>query len=134
MVKGETMNIKNEVRKLTEKQQKFLDVLFEEAKGDTTKAKNLAGYAKNVTATQVVSSLEAEVATLTRKFISQSSTKAVYSMFEALDPKTNPLGLKERMTAAKDFLDRAGFKPTEKVEVTTVDPVFILPAKRPKED
>jgi hypothetical protein len=35
-------------RNLTEKQQKFLDVLFEEAKGDPVQAKKLAGYADGV--------------------------------------------------------------------------------------
>ena len=32
-------------KELTEKQQKFLDVLFDEANGDVTQAKLLAGYA-----------------------------------------------------------------------------------------
>jgi hypothetical protein len=32
-------------RQLTEKQQKFLDVLFEEARGNLHEAKKLAGYA-----------------------------------------------------------------------------------------
>ena len=36
-------------RNLTEKQQKFLDVLFEEAGGNLVKAKKLAGYADAVT-------------------------------------------------------------------------------------
>ena len=44
---------------------------------------------------------------------------------------TNPtdLGNKEKMAAAKDFLDRAGFVKTEKVEVKAENPVFILPPK-----
>ena len=40
-------------RNLTEKQQKFLDVLFEEAGGNLVKAKKLAGYADAVTSRQV---------------------------------------------------------------------------------
>ena len=39
------------------------------------------------------------------------------------------LGVKEKMLAAKDLLDRAGFTKTEKVEVKTSEPVFILPSK-----
>jgi len=39
------------------------------------------------------------------------------------------LGNKEKMAAAKDFLDRAGFVKTEKVEVKSENPLFILPPK-----
>ena len=39
------------------------------------------------------------------------------------------LGSKERLAAAKDILDRAGFKATEKVEVKAETPLFILPPK-----
>jgi len=43
------------------------------------------------------------------------------------------LGVKEKMAAAKDLLDRAGFTKTEKVEVKSSDPLFILPAKEKDE-
>jgi hypothetical protein len=33
------------------------------------------------------------------------------------------------MTAAKDILDRGGFVKTDKVEVSSTSPLFILPAK-----
>jgi hypothetical protein len=38
--------------------------------------------------------------------------------------------VKEKMAAAKDILDRAGFKATDKVEVKSETPLFILPAKK----
>jgi hypothetical protein len=74
-----------------------------------------------------------EIAEITRKFIAQSSTKAAYTMFKVMGD-TDMLGAKERMAAAKDLMDRAGFVKTEKVEVSTSEPVFILPAKKSKED
>lgn len=115
-------------RNLTEKQQKFLDVLFEEAKGDPVKAKKLAGYSDSLASTTVVNSLTDEIAELTKKFIAQSSTKAAYTMFSVMADPTD-LGVKEKMIAAKDILDRAGFTKTDKVEVKTSEPLFILPAK-----
>ena len=115
-------------RTLTEKQQAFLNVLFEEAKGDPVKAKKLAGYSDAVSSTSVVNSLTDEIADLTKKFIAQSSTKAAYTMFSVMADPTD-LGVKEKMLAAKDILDRAGFTKTEKVEVKTSEPVFILPSK-----
>tara|TARA_R110002167_G_scaffold77907_2_gene215994 strand:- start:528 stop:899 length:372 start_codon:yes stop_codon:yes gene_type:complete len=115
-------------RNLTEKQQKFLDVLFDEAKGNPAQAKRLAGYSDGVATAQVVSALEDEIVDRTKKFISQSSTKAAYTMFSVMSDPTD-LGVKEKMIAAKDILDRAGFTKTEKVEVKTSEPVFILPSK-----
>ena len=115
-------------RNLTEKQQKFLDVLFEEAGGNLVTAKKLAGYADAVTSRQVAEPLADEIAELTKKFISSSATKAAYSMFEIMNNPTD-LGNKEKMAAAKDVLDRGGFVKTEKVEVTAASPLFILPQK-----
>ena len=115
-------------RQLTEMQQKFLSALFEEAKGDTLKAKKLAGYSDNVPTSTVVRALEEEIAELTQKFIATSATKAAYSMVSIMEEPTQ-LGAKEKMNAAKDLLDRGGFSKTEKVEVTSNNPLFILPAK-----
>jgi len=115
-------------RQLTEKQQKFLDVLFDEARGDPVKAKKLAGYAEGVATAQVVGAIEDEIVERTKKFIAQSSTKAAYTMFSVMADPTD-LGVKEKMTAAKDILDRAGFTKTDKVEVKASEPLFILPSK-----
>jgi len=49
-------------------------------------------------------------------------------MKQVMDSPTD-LGNKEKMVAAKDILDRGGFKATDKVEVTSSSPLFILPPK-----
>ena len=115
-------------RQLTEKQQKFLDVLFEEAKGNPVTAKKLAGYSENNSTSSITSSLQEEIADLTNKFIATRETKAAYSLAQVIDNPTD-LGNKERMIAAKDILDRGGFTKTDKVEVTSASPLFILPPK-----
>jgi hypothetical protein len=115
-------------KNLTEKQQKFLDVLFEEAQGNLAKARKLAGYADGVSSKAIAESLAEEIADLTKRFISSSATKAAYSMFEVMNNPTD-LGNKEKMAAAKDVLDRGGFVKTEKVEVSAANPLFILPQK-----
>ena len=120
-------------RNLTEKQQKFLDVLFEEAGGNLVTAKKLAGYADAVTSRQVAEPLAEEIAALTKKFIASSATKAAYSMFEIMNNPTD-LGNKEKMAAAKDVLDRSGFVKTEKVEVSAASPLFILPQKSDEDE
>tara|TARA_R110000824_G_scaffold73597_2_gene187387 strand:+ start:1802 stop:2164 length:363 start_codon:yes stop_codon:yes gene_type:complete len=113
---------------LTEKEQKFLDVLFDEAKGDPVTAKKLAGYNPNSSTSQLTARLSDEIYELTKKFIAQSSTKAAYTMFSIMG-EDDLMGAKERMSAAKDIMDRAGLVKTDKVEVTSKEPVFILPSK-----
>ena len=120
-------------RNLTEKQQKFLDVLFEEAGGNLAKARKLAGYADGVSTKAIAESLAEEIADLTKKFISSSAVKAAYSMFEVMNNPTD-LGNKEKMAAAKDVLDRSGFIKTEKVEVSAANPLFILPQKADEDE
>lgn len=116
-------------RKLTDKQQKFLDVLFNEAKGNFVEAKKLAGYSENVATQSIVDSLEDEIYNLTKKYIAGTGVKAAVAMNQIIDNPTD-LGNKEKMQAAKDILDRAGYKPKEKLEVETKDPLFILPPKK----
>jgi hypothetical protein len=116
-------------KNLTEKQQKFLDVLFEEAQGNPVKAKKLAGYSENNSTSAITASLQEEIADLTKKFISSSATKAAYSMYNIMNNPTD-LGNKEKMMAAKDILDRGGFVKTDKVEVSSSSPLFILPPKK----
>ena len=48
-------------RQLTEKQQKLLDVLFDEAKGDVATAKRLAGYADGTSTTEIVRGIKQEI-------------------------------------------------------------------------
>ena len=116
---------------LNEKQEKFLEVLFsDEVKGDPAKAKKLAGYSASHSTQAITTALADEIASLTRKFIANSATKAVYTMYNVLDKDADMLGVKERMLAAKDLLDRAGFVKTDKVEVTAKEPLFILPSKK----
>ncbi len=115
-------------RELTEMQQAFLDVLFEEAKGSFVKAKQLAGYADTVATSAVVNALENEIAELTKKFLVSTGVQAAWAMKGVMDDPT-ALGNKEKMAAAKDFLDRAGHKGADKAEIKAESPIFILPPK-----
>lgn len=115
-------------RQLTEKQQAFLDALFNEAEGNPVKALKMAGYAQGVSTTTVMAPLKEEIAERTRDFIATNGPQAVWSMMQVMRSPTD-LGNKEKMAAAKDFLDRAGFVKTEKVEVKSESPLFILPPK-----
>lgn len=117
-------------KELTEKQQAFLNALFSEGCGGRIrKAMDIAGYSKNTPAVDVVEPLQEEIEARTRKFIATSGPEAAYSIVSVLSNPT-ALGNKDKIAAAKDLLDRAGFKPKEEIEIKAENPLFILPAKQ----
>jgi len=114
-------------RQLTEKQQAFMAVLFEEAGGDVVVAKRLAGYSDNTPSTVVVEALKDEIFEATKLYMSRVGPKAAVAYASALDDPTQ-LGVKEKM-AAGQILDRAGVVKTERVSVESTGGLFILPPK-----
>jgi hypothetical protein len=116
------------MKQYTPQQQKFLDVLFEEAEGDVLVAKRLAGYSDNTPTSQVVRNLEDEIFEMTKKYIARTAPKAAYAMHHILQNPT-ALGNKERLAAAKEVLDRTGLGKVDKIEVKSETPLFILPPK-----
>ena len=114
---------------LTETQEKFLDVLFNEAKGDLRMAKDLAGYAKTSQMKQVTDPIKDEIIELTKQYLATNGPKAAMSVVSIMDDPT-ALGNREKLAASKDLLDRIGLKETEKLEIKTENPIFILPEKK----
>jgi hypothetical protein len=122
-----------EKRQLTEQQQKFLDVLFKEAGGDPLRAKKLAGYADAVSTPNVLRSLKEEVLDLTQLYLALNAPKAAFAIISGIDDPTE-LGIKEKLNAAKDLLDRVGVVKTEKVQVEAGPGLMILPPKKVDEN
>ena len=121
-------------RALTEKQQRFLDVLFDEANGDAVAAKKLAGYDPTSGTSAIVETLKDEIGEKTRSYFARMAPKAAMSMVGALYDPTE-LGIKEKMVAAKDLLDRAGLGKVDKIDVgSSSGGVFILPSKEGKNE
>ena len=115
-------------KNLTDKQQMFLNVLFDQAAGDVTQAKKLAGYSDTTSTTEVIRSLKDEIAEATKEYLARVAPRAAFSMAHALNDPTE-LGIRDKMAAAKDLLDRTGYSKTEKMEVTSPTGLFILPPK-----
>ena len=112
---------------LTDQQKLFLEVLFDQAGGDVVTAKKLAGYSDTYPTSSVVKTLQDEIIEATRTFISRSGPKAALTVAGILTNATD-LGVKEKLAAAKDILDRMGVVKTEKIDITS-NGLFILPAK-----
>ena len=116
-------------KNLTENQQKFLEVLFDEANGDVLAAKRLAGYSENTPTRLIIEALKEEITDATRSYFARIAPRAAVSMGNALLDPTE-LGIRDKMAAAKDLLDRAGLGKVEKVDVTSGGGgIFYLPAK-----
>lgn len=115
-------------RQLTERQQKFLDALFDEAHGDVVRAKQLAGYSDNVSTTEVIKGIKEEIMERTQLYMARNAPRAAMSLVGGMIDPTE-LGLRDKLNAAKDLLDRVGLVKTEKVQVEATNGLMILPPK-----
>jgi hypothetical protein len=115
-------------RQLTEKQQTLLNVLFEEAGGDIVQAKKLAGYADTSSTTDIVKGLKEEILEATQMYMARNAPKAAIAMTGALYNPTE-LGIRDKMSAAKELLDRTGLVKTEKMQVEASGGVMLMPPK-----
>ena len=120
-------------RQLTEKQQMFLKVLFDEANGDVVTAKHLAGYSEGTATTDVVNGLKDEIMDATQTYMARNAPKAAVAMAGALMDPTE-LGLRDKMSAAKELLDRTGLVKTEKLQVEASGGVMLMPPKKQSDD
>jgi hypothetical protein len=115
-------------RQLTERQQKFLDVLFDEAGGEMVDAKKLAGYADTSSTNEIVKGIKEEILEATQMYMARNAPKAAMAMTGALYDPTE-LGIRDKMSAAKELLDRVGLVKTEKMQVEASGGVMLMPPK-----
>jgi len=120
-------------RQLTEKQQKLLDVLFDEAGGDIVQAKKLAGYADTSSTAEIVKGIKEEILDATQMYMARNAPKAAMAMVGGLYDPTE-LGIRDKMAAAKELLDRTGLVKTEKLQVEASGGVMLMPPKAIVED
>ena len=116
-------------KELTEQQKKFIEVLFAEAAGDPVKARKLAGYSEGYSTKAIMNTLREEVIEATQLFIAMNAPRAAMAVVSGVVDPTE-LGMKDKLNAAKDLLDRAGLVKTEKVQVeANTGGIMFLPAK-----
>jgi hypothetical protein len=120
-------------KELTEQHKRFLEVLFADAQGNINQAMKMAGFSDGYSRRQLTNYLKEEIIEATQLYIAMTAPKAAMAMIGAIDDPTE-LGLKEKMSAAKDLLDRAGLVKTDKVQVESGGGVMLLPVKEREED
>ena len=117
-------------RELNEQQQKFLDALAHEARGNIKQALAIAGYAET-SQSNIVSSLKDEIVEVATKILATSAPMASQKLVEILmsDDPIPQVGAK--LQAAQTLLDRVGVAKRDKLDVThtATSGIFILPDK-----
>ena len=101
---------------------------LDEENGDIVTAKKFACYSESTKTSEIVKSIKDEILEATQLYMSRNAPQAAMDMVGGLDDPTE-LGLKEKMSAAKELLDRTGLVKTEKMQVESTGGVMLLPAK-----
>ena len=120
-------------RELTGKQKAFLQVLFDEAGGNMVAAKKLAGYSESSSTAEIVKGLKEEILEATQMYMAQNAPKAAMAMTGALYDPPEP-GIRDKMSAAKELVDRVGLVKTEKMQGEASGGVMLMPPKAPVEE
>ena len=123
-------------RKLTDKQEKFLDELLSNG-GHVKNAVAAAGY-KEQSRSRLTRSLRDEIIDRTRSMLATNSVKAANRFIEGLDADgTVPLNQMDmRLKTAESVLDRVGLGKKQQLEVEgqVMHGIVMLPSKdKPKE-
>ena len=115
-------------RKLTDKQQSFLNNLIE-TKGDLKLSAELAGYSGNHY--QVLQSLKEEVVDLAQNVLAREAPKAAFKLVEVMTSEDSIPQANVKLQAAQTILDRVGLGKHDRVDVNhnVNGGIFILPEK-----
>lgn len=117
-------------KKLTEKQEAFLEALTGEAKGNIRQAMRMAGYSDSTRQSEVVRPLRNEIVEYASMMLAMNAPKATFSMIDVLDDPS-AMGARNAVAAAREILDRSGLVKKEQVEVKGPEGgIFILPPKQ----
>jgi hypothetical protein len=122
------MNLPTE-RKLTEKQQAFLDNIIE-TKGDLKLSAELAGYSGNHY--QVIRSLKEEIVDLASNVLAREAPSAAFKLVEVMSSNTALPQANVKLQAAQTILDRVGLGKQERMSIdhNVKGGIFILPEKQ----
>tara|TARA_Y100000004_G_scaffold139555_1_gene158442 strand:+ start:368 stop:796 length:429 start_codon:yes stop_codon:yes gene_type:complete len=118
-------------RKLTDKQQKFLDVLSSETNGDIKAALKIAGY-EDTSYYAVVKSLREEIIDCANTILAHSAPKAAQKLVQVLESDEPIPQVNAKLQAAQTLLDRVGVAKKENINVNhnVSGGIFLLPNKK----
>lgn len=125
--------ITNKETGLTEREEAFLDVLFDSCNGNVKEAMKEVGYPSGTPVSHVTKKLQKEIRERAKEYLTSASAVASINLVNVLlDP--NQVGAKNIIAAAKEVLDRSGVYKEEAPQITEVRNMFILPPKDERND
>jgi hypothetical protein len=116
-------------RKLTEKQENFLNNLVE-TKGNLKLSAELAGYSGNHY--QIIKSLRQEIVDLASNVLAREAPSAAFKLVEVMQSDNAVPQASVKLQAAQTILDRVGLGKQDRMEVNhnVSGGIFILPEKQ----
>lgn len=121
-------DVTNKKTGLTEREEYFLDILFDKHRGNIRSAMDDAGYPSMTPTRHVTTKLNAHIAEAAKAYLSANSAKASIELVGIINDPTTP-GANTSLKAIKEVLDRSGIKEQESEDRTVEKNVIILPAK-----
>lgn len=113
---------------LTERENYFLDILFDECSGDVAYAMKQAGYHKSVSPSHVAKKLGSEIVKRSKEYL-QAQTGAASIALVRLTREGDTPGAANRIKAIESVLNRGGVnKEEERIEVKD-NIMIMLPPK-----
>lgn len=125
----------NEKTELQKREDLFLDLLFGEAKGNVTKAKEMAGYSINYKNGDILKRLQDRIIERSRFELAAHGPQAITSLLGYIQGNI-PAFPKETLSAIKEVLDRGGIIKPQEEESSEVrhKVLFVLPDKKELND
>jgi hypothetical protein len=118
---------------LTEREQYFLDVLFEEAGGDFEYAMKLAGYPKNYPVAKIRRQFSKQIKQLTKDYLVSKTPKAAIEMVKVFQDPSR-VGTQNIIKVAQDILDRGDVNKEEAKYEMPENVIILLPPKKSEDE
>jgi len=118
-------------RKYTEKQQSFLDAMYDSKTGDVRQAMTVAGYDSSAPSTFLLQSLSSELIEIATHTLAKNAPRAANKIVDIMTSDMPIPQVNQKLQAAQTLLDRVGVVKEQKmnVEHNVSGGIFIMPAK-----
>jgi len=118
-------------RKYTEKQQSFLDAMYDSKTGDVRQAMLVAGYEATSPAMFLIQSLSSELIEIASHTLAMNAPRAANKIVDIMVSNEPIPQVNQKLQAAQTLLDRVGVVKEQKmnVEHNVSGGIFVIPAK-----
>lgn len=118
-------------RNYTDKQQAFLDAMYDSKTGDVRQAMTVAGYTQESPTTFLLQSLSNELIEIATHTLAKNAPRAANKIVDIMTSDIPIPQVNQKLQAAQTLLDRVGVVKEQKmnVEHNVSGGIFIMPAK-----